>query len=65
MYACMRIVPYNVFIFFSTTFLFWDGLVRLVRTSGLDMTGLLALIADTFTLGLSWAISRDVANFTA
>jgi hypothetical protein len=37
----------------------------LVRASGLNVTGLLALVAHALTLGFRGAVTRDVANFAA
>lgn len=37
----------------------------LVRASGLNVTGLLALVAHALTLGLSGAVARDVTDFAA
>lgn len=37
----------------------------LVGASGLDVTGLLALIANALTLGLGRAVAGDVADLTA
>ena len=37
----------------------------LVGASGLDVTGLLALVADALTLGLSRAVAGDMANLAA
>lgn len=37
----------------------------LVRASGLNVAGLLALVAHALTLGLGGAVARDVADFAA
>lgn len=37
----------------------------LVRASGLNVAGLLALVAHALTLGLSGAVARDMADFAA
>lgn len=37
----------------------------LVRASGLNVTGLFALVAHALTLGLSGAVARDMTDFAA
>jgi hypothetical protein len=40
-----------------------QAMSTLVRASGLNVAGLLALVAHALTLGLSGAVARDVADF--
>lgn len=42
-----------------------DAASRLVRAGSLDVTGLLALVADALTPGLGRAVTREMANLAA
>lgn len=52
------------FVYYHHSFV-CEKMARLVGAGGLDVAGLLALVADALAVGFSGAVARDVADFAA